>query len=107
MVLERGRVDDENLRFAAVALDALVEALAGLLADAADLAVTIARPGEAARTVALVPDPLASDPTVPLEQSFSADIEVGPAAGELVLTVSVPGRDGPRTVTRTVPVLAP
>jgi hypothetical protein len=76
--------------------------------DASAIEVTVARPDGTAIVVPLAPDPQASDPAVPLEQSFSGFVETGATAGELVVTVALNGAPGEvRTVTRTVPVLSP
>ncbi len=76
--------------------------------DAGSIKVTVVRPDGTATPVQLTPDPQASDPSVPLEQSFSAEVATGKAAGDLAVTVSLDDTAGePRVVTRIVPVLAP
>jgi pimeloyl-ACP methyl ester carboxylesterase len=76
--------------------------------DATAIKVTVARPDGTITPVLLTPDPQASDPSVPLEQSFSAEIETGETAGKLTITVALEDTGGePRTVTRVVPVIAP
>jgi hypothetical protein len=70
--------------------------------------VTVTRPDGTATPVLLTPDPGASDPSVPLEQSFSAEIEAGETDGELVVTLALDDASGePRIVTRLVPIVAP
>jgi hypothetical protein len=76
--------------------------------DAAALRMTVAAPGGPATPVPLTPDPGASDPSSPLEQSYSAQFGAGDVAGELVVTVTLDDTAAePRIVTRVVPVLAP
>ena len=56
----------------------------------------------------LTTDPAASDPSIPLEQSFSAEVETGPNPGYLALAVAVNGADGtPRVARRLIPILSP
>jgi hypothetical protein len=76
--------------------------------DAAAIKASVARPDGTAAPLHLTPDPAASDPSVPLEQSFSAQVETGNTAGRLVVTVALDNTaDGePRIVTRSIPVLA-
>ena len=74
--------------------------------DTGALRLTVTPPGGAPSIVPLVPDPSASDPSTPLEQSFSAEFGVGMQAGDLALSVSVDGPE-PRVVTRELPVLVP
>lgn len=75
--------------------------------DPALLSVEVTRPGEAAGTgVALAPDPAASDPAIPLEQSFSADVDTGQTSGYLQIQVQLDGADGAsRVESRTVPIV--
>ncbi|KZM49191.1 alpha/beta fold hydrolase [Labrenzia sp. OB1] len=74
--------------------------------DAGRFSLALAASGTTARPIVLHPDPGASDPTNPFEQSFSARFETGPEAGKLVLTLTVEGETGaPRVIVRTVPVL--
>jgi pimeloyl-ACP methyl ester carboxylesterase len=74
--------------------------------DVAALRMTVAPSGGIPTTVPLTPDPAASDPSIPLEQSFSTSFEVGRDAGYLTLTVTLNDTVGePRTVTRIVPIL--
>jgi pimeloyl-ACP methyl ester carboxylesterase len=76
--------------------------------DATAIKVTVVPPGGTATPVPLTPDPRASDPSSPLEQSFSAHFETGEEAGELIVTVALDDTAAePRVVTRVVPVLAP
>jgi hypothetical protein len=76
--------------------------------DAAAVRMTVTPPGGSARAVALMPDPAASDPANPLEQSFSAYVETGEQPGELSVTVRLDDTTAePRSVTRVIPVLAP
>lgn len=76
--------------------------------DIATLSLTVTPPGGATQLVTLAADPGESDPSNPFEQSFSALVETGGQAGELVLTLTVnEGAPDARTVTRVVPVLAP
>jgi pimeloyl-ACP methyl ester carboxylesterase len=77
--------------------------------EVAAIKATVARPDGTAAPLVLAPDPDASDPAVPLEQSFSAQVETGNAAGSLVVTVALDNTAGgePRRVTRSIPVLAP
>ena len=74
--------------------------------DAQGIRATVTLPGGAPTEVALAPDPAASDPSVPLEQSFSGLVETGAEAGQLIVTVTLEDTGGePRTVTRVVPVV--
>lgn len=76
--------------------------------DAGTIRLTVAPPGGIATPVPLIADPRSSDPSNPLEQSFSAQVETGEEPGELVVTVALDAATGePRIVTRAVPVLAP
>lgn len=76
--------------------------------DPATIALTATRPDGTAITLPLSADPAASDPNNPFEQSFSATLDTGEAAGILVLTASLAGTGAPsRTATRTLPVLGP
>lgn len=75
--------------------------------DMEAVTMSIARPGEPAVAVPLTPDPRASDPANPFEQSFSGRFETGANLGELAVTVALEAAAGePRVVTRIVPVLA-
>ena len=76
--------------------------------DAAAIKMTVTPPGGTPALVALAPDPAASDPTNPFEQSFSAEIETGITAGELDVKVVIegPGPE-PRSVSRVIPVVSP
>lgn len=74
--------------------------------DASTLRLAAALPGRSPQPLALSPAPWASDPAVPLEQSFSANLDIGDAPGELQLTLSIATPSGEaRTVTRVVPIL--
>jgi pimeloyl-ACP methyl ester carboxylesterase len=76
--------------------------------EAAAIRMTVAPPAGPARPVALTPDPAASDPANPLEQSFSAYVEAGERPGDLSVTVTLDDTTPkPRTVTRVIPVLSP
>jgi pimeloyl-ACP methyl ester carboxylesterase len=76
--------------------------------EAAALATTITWPDGHAAAVTLGPDPEASDPTNPFEQSFSAWIETGTVPGEIVIAVSLAGTGpDPREARRVVAVVAP
>ncbi len=75
--------------------------------DPETIEMTVTPPGGTATPVPLTPDPSASDPSNPFEQSFSAAVETGDEAGELTVTVALDGSAGePRVVTRAIPVLA-
>jgi pimeloyl-ACP methyl ester carboxylesterase len=70
--------------------------------------LTVAPPGQPGVTVTLAPDPESSDPSIPLEQSFSAQVKAGETAGTLIVTVALDDSAGEtRIVTHAVPVLAP
>lgn len=70
------------------------------------LDLNVATPGGRVFPVTLSPDPAASDPFNPFEQSFSAQIETGAVAGELLLTLTLEGTGAqPRMVTLKVPVV--
>lgn len=75
--------------------------------DPALLSLEVTRLGEAAGTVvALTPDPTASDPAIPLEQSFSANVDTGQTSGYFQIRVQLDGADGaPRVESRTVPIV--
>jgi pimeloyl-ACP methyl ester carboxylesterase len=75
--------------------------------DPALLRMEVTRPGEAAGTgVALAPDPAASDPAIPLEQSFSTDVDTGQSSGYLQIHVQLDGSDGTsRVESRAVPII--
>jgi hypothetical protein len=76
--------------------------------DATAIGMIVTSPGGSSGPVALTPDPAASDPANPLEQSFSAHVETGQQPGNLSLTVTLDDTTAePRSVTRVVPVLAP
>jgi pimeloyl-ACP methyl ester carboxylesterase len=76
--------------------------------DPAAIKMTVTLPGGAVTPVTLTRDPQASEPSNPFEQSFSAAVETGDEAGELMVTVVLTdtGTD-PRSVTRVIPVVAP
>jgi hypothetical protein len=70
--------------------------------------VTVHRPDGTEFAVALRPDPSASDPSNPFEQSFTGSFDTGTSPGQVVMTaeVSVEAPE-PRVVTRTLPVIEP
>ena len=70
--------------------------------------LTVRKPDGIETPVTLRPDPSASDPTNPFEQSFVGEFNVGARPGNVVVTAAV-AIDGaaPRLVERTVPILAP
>ena len=75
--------------------------------DTDAIRMSIVRPDGPALPVPLAPDPQASDPSNPFEQSFSGEFETGAGAGGLAVTVTLDAADGePRIATRIVPVLA-
>lgn len=75
--------------------------------DAGALALRVVLPDGSTMPLALTPDPAASDPTNPFEQSFSAPFNTGGAPGELTLSLTIDNGTGePRTVTRVLPIVA-
>jgi pimeloyl-ACP methyl ester carboxylesterase len=76
--------------------------------EAAAIRMTVMLPGGRARAVALTPDPAASDPANPLEQSFSTYVETGEQGADLNVTVTLDDTTAePRSVTRVIRVLSP
>ena len=74
--------------------------------DARVIGLAVTRPDGTGRALPLTPAPETSDPTNPLEQSFSAEFETGSTVGSLDLTVTIAGGDDmPRQVKITVPVI--
>lgn len=75
--------------------------------DANAIRLVATRPDGTITALSLVPDPAASDPSIPLEQSFSATLDSGTATGALSFTAVLENSVGaPRTATHAVPVLA-
>lgn len=76
--------------------------------SAAAIRVTVHRPDGTDAAVTLRPDPSASDPSNPFEQSFTGSFDAGTRPGQLVVSaeVSVEAPE-PRVVTRTFPVIEP
>ncbi len=72
---------------------------------ASAIEVSVTRPDGVVAFLPLTADPSASDPSVPLEQAFSAEIGTGDIAGALTVTVRIETGGAPREVTRTVPVV--
>jgi hypothetical protein len=72
---------------------------------AATIRLSASRPDGTVLNLLLAPDPGASDSTIPFEQSFSAEMDVGAATGPLVLSARLEGTaGGTRTVEAMVPV---
>ncbi|MGF0538971.1 lipase/acyltransferase domain-containing protein [Agrobacterium sp. ES01] len=80
---------------------------AGNVVDARIIDISAVRPDGTEISVAPISDPQASDPTSPLEQSFSATVDTGMVAGPLTFTatLSAEGMET-RQATLSVPVLA-
>src|SRR5690606_29452806 len=76
--------------------------------DPAMIAMTVILPEGTTKRVPLTPDPGATDPSIPLEQSFTGEVALGTEAGQLRVTVALEASGpSPRTVARVVPVVSP
>lgn len=74
--------------------------------DPASILMTVVMPDGAARQVPLMPNPTASDPSIPLEQSFTGEVEVGSESGSLQIAVAIDATGAePRAMTHIVPVV--
>ena len=72
------------------------------------IAVSAMLPDGSRVPLTLQPDPAESDPSSPLEQSYSARFETGTTAGEITLVAVVDHSDAtPRVISQVVPVIAP
>lgn len=76
--------------------------------DLSALRLTLTRPDGSREDLRLAPDPSASDPTNPFEQSFSAAFDAGGMPGGLRLRLELAAAEGatPRIVRSVVPVVA-
>ncbi len=76
--------------------------------DSAALHALVTLPDATAVPAALTPDPAASDPANPLEQSYSAAFQTGLVPGDLRIDITLSDSVGePRAASRVVPVLTP
>ena len=63
-------------------------------------------PGRRAEPIPLKPDPAASDPTNPFEQSFVGHFTAGAKPGDAVITAAIKVEGGTRIVEQAIAVMA-